>query len=238
MFSYLRFKHRIKLCMHTAAAIWCILFIAILTAGASDAACQEKYPDKIYPRSESWSVKCKVYRMTDDTVILMLPGHDNPSEIRRSSLSKIDFGDGRQVFFNEQGQIEGEISIPEPVYVVKVLNPGLIRLRGGEEVVLNGIDFQLPADSLSQDQFHLGTEFLRGMIEGARVTLQFDLQRRDEFGRYRAYVLTSDGTMINTEIIKRGYCRVDRGRPLMYLDDFRALEAQARKERRGIWKIH
>ena len=235
MFFIQRFQSVMQRYRFTAAALCCAVFVAWSAMLPAAGTCQEKFPDKIYPRTDSWSIKCKVYRMTETTVILMFPGHDNPSEVQRTSLSKIEFGDGRQVFFNKQGQIESEISIPEPVYVVKVLNPGLLRLRGGEEVVLNGIDFQLPADSLSLHYFQMGTEFLRSMVEGAQVTLQFDLQRRDEFGRFRAYVLTADGTMINAEIIKQGFCRLDRGRPLMYLDDFKALEAQAQREKRGIW---
>jgi len=214
--------------------IVCFLLL-FLCAIAENALSQEKFPDKIYPRSEAWSIKCKIYRLTEKTVILMFPGHDKPSEIRRTSLKKVVFGDGREIIFNEYGQIEGEISLPLPVTVSQVLNPGLLKLRDGEEIVLNGIDFQLPADSLELFYFHTGTEFLRSMIEGKEVILFFDLQRRDEFGRYRSYVILKDGLMVNAEIIKCGFCRFDRGRPLIYFKDFILLEKEAIRNKRGIW---
>lgn len=212
------------------------IFTAVVLITAANAITQEKFPDKIFPRSESWSVKCLIYRMTDTSIILLFPGHEQPSEVSKVSISRIEFGDGRELYFNESGQVEREISIPEPVLIAKVLNPGLVRLQGGEEVVLNGINFELPADSVANHYFQKGTEYLRSLLEGEQVTLQFDLQRRDEFGRYRAYILLSDGMMVNAEIIRNGFCPLDRGRPLMYLDDFRKLEVQARNAGRGLWK--
>ncbi len=211
----------------------CIILILLLNPAAES---QTNFPDKIYPRSDTWSIKCKIYRLTDQTVILIFPGHDKPSEVKRTSLSKIDFGDGKQIVFNKDGQIEGEISLPKPISVYRVLNPGLVQLQNGEELVLNGIDFSVPQDSVGHFFFQAGTEYLRSMAEGEEVTLQFDLQRRDEFGRYRAYVLLKNGTMLNAELIKRGYCRLDTGRPLMYFDDLKQLENEARQNRRGIWK--
>ena len=173
--------------------------------------------------------------MTESAVLVMFPGHDKPSEIQRGSLSKIEFDDGRQIFFNEHGQIQGEITLPQPVITEQVLNPGLLRLKGGEEVVLNGIDFRLPADSLGLHYFQMGTKYLRSIVEGKQIILHFDLVRRDEFGRYRAYGVLMDGTMINAELIKRGYCQLDRGRPLIYMEDFIELEDEAKREKRGIW---
>ncbi len=86
--------------------------------------------------------------------------------------------------------------------------------------------------------FQEGTQYVRKLILSRTVQLQFDIQRRDEFGRILAYVILPGGSILNAEIIKRGYCRVDRGRMLIYLEDFKMLEAEAQRENRGIWSIN
>jgi len=196
---------------------------------------QEKHPDKLYPRSAEWSVDCRILSLTEETVLVMFQGKEVPYEIHRTSLLKIEYENGRQIHFNEFGQVSGEVTLASPALVEEVLNFGFIKLEGGETVILNGIDFSLPADSLELRVFREGTEYVRNLILNQTVQLQFDLQRRDEFGRLLAYVILPGGLILNAEIIKQGYCRVDRGRLLIYLEDFKLLEAEAQRENRGLW---
>ena len=207
----------------------------ILIFFASSVSGQERYPDKIFPRSQNWSVDCKIYRLTEKTVIVLFQGQEIPIEIQRTSLKKLEYEDGRQVIFNRFGQIEGEITLSRPVQIREVLNPGLVKLSDGEEVVLNGIDFSLPADSLGLHYFERGTNYVRSLVLRSTVQLQFDIQQRDEFGRLLAYVILPGGLILNAEIIRRGFCPLDRGRNLIYLQDFKLLEEEAKREVRGIW---
>jgi len=215
------------------------LFFAILSIililSAQPVLGQELYPDKIFPRSQDWSVDCKIYRLTEKTVLVLFQGQETPLEIHRTSLKKLEYEDGRQVIFNRFGQIEGEITLSRPVQIRKVLNPGLVILTDGEEVVLNGIDFSLPVDSLSLHFFDIGTNYVRSLVLRSTVQLQFDIQQRDEFGRLLAYVILPGGLILNAEIIRRGFCPFDRGRNLIYLQDFKLLEEEAKREVRGIW---
>lgn len=224
-------------------AILFVLFIGIsvcLSFSAFDeshgcAHGQDKFTDKLLPRSEDWSVNCWILSLSEKTVEVLFPGQDKPVQIQRASLEKVEYESGRQIIFNRFGQIEGEIIIPEPVRIKKVRNLGLLQLTDGREVVLNGIDFTLPADSLELHYFHQGGEHIRSLAQNSIVQLQFDIRQRDEFCRLLVYVILPDGLMLNAELIKRGYCRIDRERTLIYLDDFIALEAEAKREKRGIW---
>ena len=47
--------------------------------------------------------------------------------------------------------------------------------------------------------------FTKQMVEGKKVRLDHDQQRRDKYSRLLAYVYLEDGTFLNAEIIKQGY---------------------------------
>jgi len=208
------------------------LFISILSVililSVIPVTAQEQYPDKIFPLSQDWSVDCKIYRLTEKTVLVLFQGQESPIDIQRTSLKQLEYEDGRQVIFNRFGQIEGEITLSKPVEIREVLNPGLVKLSDGEEVVLNGIDFSLPTDSLSLFYFDAGISYIKSIVLRSTVQLQFDILQRDEFGRMIAYVILPGGLILNAEIIRRGFCPLDRGRNLIYLQDFKLLEDEAR----------
>ena len=50
------------------------------------------------------------------------------------------------------------------------------------------------------------TLFVETKALGMKVTLEYDFQRKDRYGRTLAYVHFTDGTMPNALIIKEGYC--------------------------------
>ena len=213
-----------------------LYFVGIVFFSSGSGLGQETFTDKLYPRSEDWTVNCRISRITPKTVIVFFQNRETPVEVQRTYLKMIEYEDGRQIIFNQFGQIEGEITASRTVQVKEVLNPGLLRLENGEEIVLNGIDFSLPADSLELYYFYRGTEYVKSLIQNRTVQLQYDIQKRDAFGRQLVYVILPGGLILNTEIIKRGYSRLDRGRMLIYLEDFKLLEAEAKRENRGIWK--
>jgi len=80
------------------------------------------------------------------------------------------------------------------------------------------------------------SEFTRRLAEGRRVQLTFDpAQTQDRYGRTLAYVYLEDGTFLNAEIIRQGYGHAYTRFPFAYLEEFRALEREARENRRGLW---
>jgi micrococcal nuclease len=74
------------------------------------------------------------------------------------------------------------------------------------------------------------------LVGGRLVRLEFDRQRRDDYRRLLAYVWVDD-TMVNAEMVKRGYAEVMSIPP-----DFRhralllRLQQDAREAGRGLWR--
>jgi len=79
------------------------------------------------------------------------------------------------------------------------------------------------------------SEFTKRMVEGKKVRLEFDWQKRDKYGRLLAYVYLPDGTFLNAEIIKQGYGFAYTRFPFKYLEEFRQYEREARENSRGLW---
>jgi micrococcal nuclease len=73
------------------------------------------------------------------------------------------------------------------------------------------------------------------LVGGRRVTLRFDRERRDPYGRLLAYVYAGE-RMVNAELVRRGYARTLTIAP----NDSRAallarLERDAGRAGRGLW---
>jgi micrococcal nuclease len=80
-------------------------------------------------------------------------------------------------------------------------------------------------------------EFTRALAEGKRVSLEFDLEKKDKYGRLLAYVYLKDGTFLNAKIVEEGYASLMTYPPnVKYADLFLELYQQARQNQRGLWK--
>ncbi len=77
----------------------------------------------------------------------------------------------------------------------------------------------------------------KALLEGKNVRLEPDPQDsdRDKYGRLLRYVYLPDGTLVNAELIRDGYAFAYTVFPITKLDEFRALEADARQHNRGLW---
>jgi micrococcal nuclease len=79
--------------------------------------------------------------------------------------------------------------------------------------------------------------FTKSKLTGRTVTLEFDVQERDKYGRLLAYVWL-DHQNFNKLLIEKGLARVAVFPPnTKYVDEFRAAQAVAQKEKKGIWSI-
>jgi hypothetical protein len=73
------------------------------------------------------------------------------------------------------------------------------------------------------------------LVQGEMVRLEKDVSETDRFGRLLRYVWV-DGTMVNAELVRRGYAQASRYPPdVKYAELLRDLEAVARREERGLW---
>jgi micrococcal nuclease len=138
------------------------------------------------------------------------------------------------------------------ILVKRAVDGDTLVLENGERVRLIGIDTpemhesnklyrdaQRSKQDISTIQ-KLGRrayEFTKNLVEGKRVSLEFDVEKYDKYGRLLAYVYLKDGTFVNAEIVKQGYASLMTYPPnVKYADLFLRLYRQARENRRGLWK--
>ena len=78
--------------------------------------------------------------------------------------------------------------------------------------------------------------FTRRALTGKSVRLEYEPEDRlDRYGRTLAYVFLDDGTFFNRELLRGGYARAYTRFPFRYRKQFRADEAAAHREGRGLW---
>jgi micrococcal nuclease len=76
--------------------------------------------------------------------------------------------------------------------------------------------------------------FTQSSLDGRRVDIEFDVERRDRFGRLLAYVFRG-GELFNRTLVSQGFA-VERSYPpnLAHQDELRAAEEEARQNERGL----
>ena len=117
--------------------------------------------------------------------------------------------------------------------VARVSDGDSIRCRDGSRVRLIGID----APELDQAPFgQLARAALeRRLPPGTVVALEFDVQQRDQYGRYLAYVW-HDGRLVNEEQLADGFAATLTVPPnVRRADRFRKALASARERQAGLW---
>jgi micrococcal nuclease len=104
-----------------------------------------------------------------------------------------------------------------------------------EKVRLIGID----APEIGQKPWgERAKKYLETLLSssGWKVRLEFDVDKRDKYGRILAYLWTTHGEMINLLMLKGGYAMLFTFPPdIKYVDDLRTAQREAKDSRVGIW---
>ena len=128
-------------------------------------------------------------------------------------------------------------------YEVTEVNDGdtiTVLMNGKQEVVrLIGIDTPELHHPEKPVQCFAGAarHFTADLIGDSNVRLEADPEddNRDIYGRLLRYAYLEDGTLINAEGVEQGYGFAYTRFPFTKLEEFRALEADARTNQRGLW---
>lgn len=155
------------------------------------------------------------------------------------------------LFYFFTSQTRGESKKYSDVFVERVVDGDTLKLSTGERVRLIGIDTPEMHDSqkLTRDSQRSGTDvkaikalgrqayqFTKNLVEGKRISLEFDVEKYDKYKRLLAYVHLKDGTFVNAEIVKQGYASLMTFPPnVKYADLFVKLYKEARENKRGLW---
>lgn len=137
-------------------------------------------------------------------------------------------------------------------YVTKTIDGDTIKLSSGDHVRLIGIDTpesrynsKLERDvrrshkdmALIIRMGKMASAFTRDLVQGKKVRLEFDVEKRDRYGRLLAYVYLEDGTFVNAKIIEEGYAQAMTIPPnVRFADLFVRLQKEARTKGRGLWE--
>ncbi|NQT22197.1 MAG: thermonuclease family protein [Candidatus Omnitrophica bacterium] len=79
------------------------------------------------------------------------------------------------------------------------------------------------------------SDFNRKLVEHKWISLEFDIEKRDKYGRLLAYVYV-DGIFVNAELVKEGFAQVYTFPPnVKHVDLLLECQRQAQKERKGLW---
>ena len=133
-------------------------------------------------------------------------------------------------------------SISTKLYkVIRVVDGDTIVIdyNGTEEKVrLIGVDTpeSVHPDEEKNTEFgEKASEFSKNYLENKEITLEFDVQERDQYGRLLAYVYL-DNVMYNKTLLQEGYAKIATYPPnVKYVDDFTAIQEEARNNKKGLW---
>jgi micrococcal nuclease len=80
--------------------------------------------------------------------------------------------------------------------------------------------------------------FTADTLEGEEVSLEFDVERTDRYGRLLAYVWLPDGRKFNEVLLEEGYAQVATFPPnVRYVERFEKAQREAREAGRGLWGL-
>jgi len=107
-----------------------------------------------------------------------------------------------------------------------------IKLSSGEEVRLIGIN----APELGQSCSSEATNKLKELVLGKEVTLEQDVDNKDQYGRLLRYVYVGD-TFVNLEVVRLGLAhKYEYGSNTKYSSQFEQAENEAKQNEGCLWK--
>jgi micrococcal nuclease len=141
----------------------------------------------------------------------------------------------------------------DTVRVERVVDGETLLLTGAEKVRLIGIDApeskpnpraEKQVETQEKDLKTIismgkeSTKFVRSLVKpGDQVRIEFDVEKRDQYGRLLGYVYLSDGRMLNEEIVKGRYASLLTHPPnVKYQERFLRAYREARENKRGLWR--
>lgn len=125
-----------------------------------------------------------------------------------------------------------------PLYVAKVIDGDTLLLLDGQKVRLLGIDAPEKAHKgagVPEAFAREATELLASRVMDDPVTLTYDGERRDIYGRALAMVNAADGGNVNLELLQKGMAKVYARSDFSRKAEFLEAESKAKEANVGLW---
>ncbi len=131
------------------------------------------------------------------------------------------------------------------IKVIKVIDGDTVKLANGQLLRYIGIDtpemrikqggtFVYSPQPLAQE----ATQLNRDLVEGKFVKVEFDIEKRDKYGRLLGYCFI-DEVMVNKKLVEEGLAVLYTKPPnVAYADELIAAQGQARQDKKGLWATY
>lgn len=119
---------------------------------------------------------------------------------------------------------------------VRLIGVDTPEIRGGKRLEGQVKDLRVRSEAL-KEVGHQASTRVRAIVDGKDVWLEYDVGRKDRFGRTLAYVWTDQGPhMLNELLLEEGLGRCEIVEPnRRYQERFDQVSRIAREARRGLW---
>jgi len=131
-----------------------------------------------------------------------------------------------------------DASFAKDYVVTKIIDGDTVQLESGEIVRYLGIDTPEIATKDSGPEFYSreAARYNKKLVFMKKVKLEFDVEKKDQYGRLLAYVFVKD-VFVNGELVKHGYAKAMVKPPnLKYRDALLNYQKKAMDEERGLWQ--
>jgi len=117
------------------------------------------------------------------------------------------------------------------IKVKEVIDGDTIVLQSGEHLRYVGID----TPERERPFYREAKELNQKLVEGKEIRIEFDLQKKDKYGRLLAYVYAGE-TFVNAELVRNGLANLYTVPPnVKHTDYFLKLQSEAKEKKLGIW---
>ncbi|MGD8386465.1 MAG: thermonuclease family protein [Desulfobacteraceae bacterium] len=122
-----------------------------------------------------------------------------------------------------------------------VVDGDTVYLEDGERVRYAGVDApEMAHEGCSEPEFlaEAARRFNERAVQGKRIRLEMDRERRGRHGRLLAYVYLEDGSMINRILLQEGLAHVMTTPPnVRHRQELLSAQREAMASGRGIWGV-
>ncbi len=170
--------------------------------------------------------------------LVLLPPARLPEALRPAAEALRREAEKIHKLLNPQPRPETDAETYEVLYAID--GDTLLLLMDGKKTTVRLIGIDAPESVHPEPENNspegvLAAQRLRELTDGQRVTLEYDAEKTDRFGRTLAYVY-SDGTLLEDLMLSEGLARAMPLEPnTRYENHFSELELEAEKAGAGFW---